>query len=193
GAFTDAITPDIRKFSYWPEYVDKNRALFADKRVLMYCTGGIRCERGSAYLKMKGVCKEVLQLKGGIHRYIEQYPDGFFRGKLFVFDDRYSIHTNQDIISNCFHCGSAWDQYQPCTSEHCHQLVLSCPACREAGQTACCRRCGELAAEYAGGEHHKSSKKRREECSCTRNRERIPLEKLEDERERERGNLQDAS
>lgn len=93
----------------------------------MYCTGGIRCERGSAYLRSKvsfnekiqykmhahvfsfsinnwgvivqNVCKEVYQLKGGIHKYLEQFPDGFYRGKLFVFDERYSISFNSDIIS----------------------------------------------------------------------------------------------
>lgn len=182
GAFAEAVTPDIRKFSYWPEYVDKNPALFADKTVLMYCTGGIRCERGSAYLRSKGICKDVLQLEGGIHRYLDLYPDGFFRGKLFVFDNRYSIETNQDVIAECFHCSSPWDQYQPCTSDHCHQLVLSCPECRAASLTTCCKRCAELAAEYASTREDdgKARKKRREECSCTKNRERIPIEKKQD-------------
>ncbi|KAF3838811.1 hypothetical protein F7725_010579 [Dissostichus mawsoni] len=70
--------------SLLPDYVDQNLDLFRDKRVLMYCTGGIRCERGSAYLRSKDVCKEVYQLKGGIHKYLEQFPEGFYRGKLFV-------------------------------------------------------------------------------------------------------------
>eukprot|EP00057_Strongylocentrotus_purpuratus_P033960 XP_793430.1 PREDICTED: thiosulfate sulfurtransferase/rhodanese-like domain-containing protein 2 [Strongylocentrotus purpuratus] len=180
GIFPDAITPDIRKFSYWPEYVDKNEAVFADKKVLMYCTGGIRCERGSAYLRSKGICKEVLQLKGGIHRYLDQYPDGFFRGKLFVFDNRYAIQTNQDVIAECFHCSKPWDEYEPCSSKHCHQLVLSCPSCRTSGLTTCCRRCAELALDYASGEDGKTkTKKRKEECTCTKNRERIPVEKLD--------------
>ncbi|KAB1280409.1 Thiosulfate sulfurtransferase/rhodanese-like domain-containing protein 2 [Camelus dromedarius] len=99
GRFQGCLAPDIRKFSYFPSYVDKNLELFKEKRVLMYCTGGIRCERGSAYLKAKGVCKEVFQLKGGIHKYLEEFPDGFYRGKLFVFDERYALSYNSDVVS----------------------------------------------------------------------------------------------
>ncbi|XP_064357313.1 thiosulfate sulfurtransferase/rhodanese-like domain-containing protein 2 isoform X2 [Dromaius novaehollandiae] len=99
GHFQGCLAPDIRKFSYFPSYVDENLELFKNKRVLMYCTGGIRCERGSAYLRSKAVCREVYQLKGGIHKYLEEFPDGFYRGKLFVFDDRYAICSNEDIIS----------------------------------------------------------------------------------------------
>ncbi|XP_038058117.1 thiosulfate sulfurtransferase/rhodanese-like domain-containing protein 2 [Patiria miniata] len=172
GQFKGAVTPNIRKFSYWPEYVDKNLDLFQDKRVIMYCTGGIRCERGSAYLKSKGVCKEILQLQGGVHKYLEEYPNGHFKGKLFVFDDRYAIRANDEVVADCFHCGQAWDQYQPCSSSHCHQLVLACPSCREAGQTTCCRLCRDISnrASSEGG-------KVREECLCTRTRERVPVEK----------------
>ncbi|XP_063953441.1 thiosulfate sulfurtransferase/rhodanese-like domain-containing protein 2 [Lytechinus pictus] len=176
GAFPDAITPDIRKFSYWPEYVDKNEAVFADKKVLMYCTGGIRCERGSAYLRSKGICKEVFQLEGGIHKYLDRYPDGFFRGKLFVFDNRFAIQTNRDVIAECFHCSKPWDEYQPCSSEHCHQLVLSCLSCRTSGLTTCCQRCAELALHYASDN---KMKKKKEECNCTKNRVRIPVEILD--------------
>ncbi|KAF6128000.1 thiosulfate sulfurtransferase like domain containing 2 [Phyllostomus discolor] len=99
GHFQGCLAPDIRKFSYFPSYVDKNLELFRDKRVLMYCTGGIRCERGSAYLKAKGVCREVFQLKGGIHKYLEEFPDGFYRGKLFVFDERFALSYNSDTVS----------------------------------------------------------------------------------------------
>ncbi|KAL6050894.1 hypothetical protein STEG23_019411 [Scotinomys teguina] len=65
----------------------------------MYCTGGIRCERGSAYLRAKGVCKEVFQLKGGIHKYLEEFPDGFYKGKLFVFDERFALAYNSSVVS----------------------------------------------------------------------------------------------
>ncbi|XP_006887024.1 PREDICTED: thiosulfate sulfurtransferase/rhodanese-like domain-containing protein 2 [Elephantulus edwardii] len=99
GRFQGCLAPNIRKFSYFPSYVDKNLDLFKEKRVLMYCTGGIRCERGSAYLKAKGVCKEVFQLKGGIHKYLEEFPDGFYKGKLFVFDERYALSYNDNIVS----------------------------------------------------------------------------------------------
>ncbi|XP_044876047.1 thiosulfate sulfurtransferase/rhodanese-like domain-containing protein 2 isoform X3 [Mauremys mutica] len=99
GHFQGCLAPDIRKFSYFPSYVDENLELFKNKRVLMYCTGGIRCERGSAYLRTKAACREVYQLKGGIHKYLEEFPDGFYRGKLFVFDQRYTISSNEDVIA----------------------------------------------------------------------------------------------
>lgn len=172
GQFTRCLAPNIRKFSYFPDYVDQNLELFRDKKVLMYCTGGIRCERGSAYLRSKELCKEVYQLKGGIHKYLERFPEGFYRGKLFVFDERYTISSNNDIISDCRYCGLPWDQYELCSTQFCHQLVLSCPSCRKKGCTACCPSCqrkGETwHKETADTQHPK------EECECTDTRARIP-------------------
>ncbi|KAM3613060.1 uncharacterized protein V6R79_019536 [Siganus canaliculatus] len=172
GQFTQCLAPNIRKFSYFPDYVDQNLELFKDKKVLMYCTGGIRCERGSAYLRSKDVCKEVYQLKGGIHKYLERFPDGFYRGKLFVFDERYAISSNDDVISDCRYCDSPWDQYELCSTQFCCQLVLSCPACRQGGHTACCPTCqtkGQAQREaFPAVVHHK------EECECTDGRPRIP-------------------
>ncbi|KAK6493948.1 thiosulfate sulfurtransferase/rhodanese-like domain-containing protein 2 isoform X1 [Huso huso] len=177
GQFKNCLAPDIRKFSYFPDYVDTNLELFKGKKVLMYCTGGIRCERGSAYLLSKKICKEVYQLKGGIHKYLEQFPDGFYRGKLFVFDERYTIASNNDVISECRYCCTPWDQYRLCTTQNCCQLVLSCSQCREKGHTACCTVCQEkgqrltdngVPAPVVG----------KEECECTDTRLRVPLDTL---------------
>ncbi|XP_009879012.1 PREDICTED: thiosulfate sulfurtransferase/rhodanese-like domain-containing protein 2 [Charadrius vociferus] len=173
GHFQGCLAPDIRKFSYFPSYVDENLELFKDKRVLMYCTGGIRCERGSAYLRSKAVCREVYQLKGGIHKYLEEFPDGFYRGKLFVFDDRYAICSNEDIISACRYCGTLWDQYKLCSSQHCRQLVLTCPSCRNKGLTACCPVCQEKELTVTS---RASGQMLKEECECTRSRPRVPIE-----------------
>ncbi|KAG7253831.1 hypothetical protein CRUP_020087 [Coryphaenoides rupestris] len=174
GQFSQCLAPNIRKFSYFPDYVDQNLDLFRDKKVLMYCTGGIRCERASAYLLSKEVCKEVYQLKGGIHKYLESFPDGFYRGKLFVFDERYAISSNADVISECRYCSAPWDQYQLCTTLFCCQLVLSCPACRVAGRTACCAACQskDLRQEEESGATGPAQIK--EECECTDQRPRIP-------------------
>ncbi|KAF4081175.1 hypothetical protein AMELA_G00158390 [Ameiurus melas] len=172
GQFKNCLAPDIRKFSYFPDYVDKNLELFHNKKVLMYCTGGIRCERGSAYLRSKNVCKEVYQLKGGIHKYLEQFPDGFYRGKLFVFDERYSISFNSDVISDCRYCGTSWDQYQLCSTDFCCQLVLSCTSCRQKGLTACCPVC--QAKEQTPTGSPSSGHVHKEECECTHSRPRIP-------------------
>nr|KAF6488181.1 thiosulfate sulfurtransferase like domain containing 2 [Rousettus aegyptiacus] len=173
GRFQGCLAPDIRKFSYFPSYVDKNLELFREKRVLMYCTGGIRCERGSAYLKAKGVCKEVFQLKGGIHKYLEEFPNGFYKGKLFVFDDRYALSYNSDVMSECSYCGASWDQYRLCSTPQCRQLVLTCPACQGQGFTACCVTCQDKGNRPASGPTQNSFK---EECECTARRPRIPSE-----------------
>ncbi|KAJ0050001.1 hypothetical protein NL108_009964 [Boleophthalmus pectinirostris] len=167
GQFTQCLAPNIRKFSYFPDYVEQNLDVFRGKRVLMYCTGGIRCERASAYLRSKEVCKEVLQLRGGIHRYLEHFPQGHYRGKLFVFDERYAISSNDDVISDCRYCGAPWDQYELCSTVSCRQLVLSCPTCRGEGRTACCPTC-----QSKDPVPHNN----REECECTTGRPRIPLE-----------------
>lgn len=86
GVFANALTPDINYFRELPDYIDKNLDKFKDKQVLMYCTAGVRCERATAYLKKKNVAKEVYHIKGGIARYVEAFPDGFFKGKNYVFD-----------------------------------------------------------------------------------------------------------
>ncbi|XP_056625520.1 thiosulfate sulfurtransferase/rhodanese-like domain-containing protein 2 [Triplophysa dalaica] len=176
GQFSHCLAPDIRKFSYFPDYVDENLDLFRDKKVLMYCTGGIRCERGSAYLRSKNVCKEVYQLKGGIHKYLEQFPDGFYHGKLFVFDERYAIAFNQDVISECRYCGCPWDQYQLCSTVFCCQLVLSCTTCRASGLTACCPVC--QAKEQKHSIDFPDGSPQKEECECTITRPRIPKDTL---------------
>ncbi|XP_030620595.1 thiosulfate sulfurtransferase/rhodanese-like domain-containing protein 2 [Chanos chanos] len=176
GQFSQCLAPDIRKFSYFPDYVDKNLDLFRDKKVLMYCTGGIRCERGSAYLLSKNVCKEVCQLKGGIHKYLERFPEGFYRGKLFVFDERYAISFNDDVVSDCRYCGTPWDQYQLCSTQFCCQLVLSCPSCRREGHTACCPAC--QAKDQGRSDPSSDGSLRKEECECTSSRPRIPKDTL---------------
>ncbi|OCU00714.1 thiosulfate sulfurtransferase/rhodanese-like domain-containing protein 2 [Xenopus laevis] len=173
GQFQNCLAPNIRKFSYFPNYVDQNLELFKDKTVLMYCTGGIRCERGSAYLRSKSVCKEVYQLKGGIHKYLEQFPDGYFRGKLFVFDGRYTISSNSDIISSCCYCGTAWDEYKLCSTPRCCQLVLTCTECQSKGLSACCPTCQlkEVNMSPESSQQHF-----KEECECTEKRPKIPTE-----------------
>ncbi|XP_025744057.1 thiosulfate sulfurtransferase/rhodanese-like domain-containing protein 2 isoform X1 [Callorhinus ursinus] len=173
GRFQGCLAPDIRKFSYFPSYIDKNLELFREKKVLMYCTGGIRCERGSAYLKAKGVCKEVFQLKGGIHKYLEEFPNGFYKGKLFVFDERYALSYNSDIVSECSYCGAPWDQYKLCSTPQCRQLILACPACQRQGFTACCVTCQDKGRRLALSPTQSSFK---EECECTARRPRIPSE-----------------
>uniref|UniRef100_A0A8C8RHY4 Thiosulfate sulfurtransferase/rhodanese-like domain-containing protein 2 n=1 Tax=Pelusios castaneus TaxID=367368 RepID=A0A8C8RHY4_9SAUR len=175
GQFQGCLAPDIRKFSYFPSYIDENLELFKNKRVLMYCTGGIRCERGSAYLRTKAACREVYQLKGGIHKYLEEFPDGFYRGKLFVFDERYAISSNEDVIAECRYCRTPWDQYKLCSSLHCRQLVLTCPSCRAKGFTACCPVCQKKELKLASSP---SGLVVKEECECTDRRQQVPVKHI---------------
>ena len=104
GKFKDAVTPPIKNFREFLDYIDQNIEQFKDKEVLMYCTGGIRCERATSYLNSKNVASKVYQIDGGIHRYVEQYPDGYFRGKNYVFDHRVSLKVNDDILGSCSLC-----------------------------------------------------------------------------------------
>lgn len=147
GKFSGAITPEIEHFRDFPNYIDENLEQFKDKQVLMYCTGGIRCERASAYLKKKGVSQEVYQILGGIHRYVEQYPDGHFRGKNYVFDARVTVKVNDDIIGTCDLCGVSSDEYSNCSNAFCNKQFLCCPSCFIQFANTCSQECFQLRQE----------------------------------------------
>ena len=144
GAFKNAITPDINNFRDFPEYIDRNLEQFKDKQVLMYCTAGVRCERATAYLKKKHVAKAVYQIKGGIHRYIEAFPDGFFRGKNYVFDGRVSHPVTHEVLAACEHCHIPYDDYSNCINAECNKQIIVCPACIEVYHNTCSQRCLDL-------------------------------------------------
>lgn len=146
GTFVNSIRPDTRYFREFPKYVDEHTDVFKDKKVLMACTGGIRCERASAYLKSKGVAKEVYQIQGGIHRYAEQFPDGFFRGKNYVFDARVSVPVTADILASCDLCARPFDEYSNCMNAECNKQYIGCPSCLEQYQNTCGAECQELVA-----------------------------------------------
>jgi predicted sulfurtransferase len=149
GRFTDAINPDIKNFREFPEYIDKNIDMFKGKEVLMYCTGGVRCERATAYLKEKNVAKEVYQIQGGIHRYVEQFPDGYFRGKNYVFDKRLALKVNDDVLSDCFICHEPCDSYINCINSLCHVQIISCASCQKEYNFTCGPDCQALVAQAA--------------------------------------------
>ena len=141
GAFTNAIKPEIQHFREFPAYVDEHLENFKDKEVLMYCTGGIRCERASAYLKSKNIAKQVYQIQGGIHRYVEQFPDGFFRGKNYVFDGRVAVKVTDDILTTCVHCQKKCDDYTNCVNTLCNKQFIVCTDCITAVQNVCSQAC----------------------------------------------------
>jgi len=146
GKFEGAVDPKIQHFRDFPKYIEDNLDLFKDKQVLMYCTGGIRCERATAVLKVKNVAKEVFQIKGGIHRYAENYPNGFFRGKNYVFDNRIMMKVNDDILGQCYGCQKPYDEYTNCLNAMCNLHFICCPDCITKLSNTCSTNCQKLVA-----------------------------------------------
>lgn len=147
GTFRNSLTPNIQTFRELPQYIDENINTFENKKVLMHCTGGVRCERATAYLQQKGVAKEIYQIKGGIQRYIEKYPDGHFRGSNYVFDARVTERINTDILSNCDLCQIPCDDYQNCMNAFCNKQYIGCADCVIGFQEACSKECMDLLAK----------------------------------------------
>ena len=128
-----AINPEMVTFSSFDsQFCAQNADSFKDKKVLMYCTGGIRCEKASAMLKKRGV-EQVYQLSGGIHRYLEEFPQGagFFKGKNFVFDQRVAMDAGGDgKVGACIQCHGIYDEISGSRlCSVCRDLVLVCPRC----------------------------------------------------------------
>ena len=113
----------------------------------MYCTGGIRCEKASAYYKHKGF-KNVYQLEGGIIEYARQAQDqdleNKFIGKNFVFDHRRGERISTDVIAQCHQCGKACDTHVNCANEACHLLFIQCGECAEKMTDCCSDECKEI-------------------------------------------------
>ena len=113
----------------------------------MYCTGGIRCEKASAYFKHQGF-KNVFQLEGGIIEYARQVKeDGVeskFLGKNFVFDHRLGERITDDIISQCHQCGKPCDNHTNCANDACHLLFIQCDDCKTAMENCCSTECLEI-------------------------------------------------
>ncbi|MEK7145698.1 MAG: rhodanese-related sulfurtransferase [Patescibacteria group bacterium] len=148
GRFEDAICPDAPTFKEELPLVKEMLKGKEDKKILMYCTGGIRCEKASAYLKHQGFT-DVSQLEGGVIKYVrdlrEQKKDSKFLGKNFVFDERISETVTDDILTECDQCESKWDIYTNCSNASCNLLFIQCPACAEKWAGACSEPCREIA------------------------------------------------
>ncbi|KAG7395228.1 hypothetical protein PHYBOEH_004033 [Phytophthora boehmeriae] len=132
GHFENAVDPKVKNFSEYYAFLQQRVDGMKDKKVLMYCTGGIRCEKASNFLRSQGV-EDVHHLKGGIHKYLEAYQDGgFFRGKNFVFDKRVLMgaQNSNEVVGKCIECQKPYDEFsgrKVCTV--CRDLVLVCDGC----------------------------------------------------------------
>ena len=118
-----------------------------DKPIIMYCTGGIRCEKASAYMLHNGF-KNVYHIEGGIIHYAntikEQHLENKFIGKNFVFDDRLGERIGDEIISNCHQCGNPADTHTNCVNPGCHLLFIQCPTCAEKFAGCCSQECYDI-------------------------------------------------
>ena len=148
GHFKNAITPDVDTFRDSLDLIEEDlRTHKEDKNLVMYCTGGIRCEKASAYYKHKGF-KNVFQLEGGIIEYARQVKnkglENKFIGKNFVFDHRRAERISEDVIAHCHQCGNSCDTHVNCANEACHLLFIQCPTCANAMDDCCSDACKEV-------------------------------------------------
>ncbi len=130
GRFKNAVTLDIENFRDFPSKINE-LARFKDKKILTYCTGGIKCEKASALLLHEGF-ENVYQLHGGIIKYGKEAGGKDFDGKCYVFDNRLTVDVNQvnpTIISTCFNCGATTDKMINCANPECNEHFTQCQAC----------------------------------------------------------------
>ncbi len=148
GHFKDAILPDVDTFReslplIEEAYLKGNE----EKNIVMYCTGGIRCEKASAWFKHRGF-ENVHQLEGGIIKYAndckEKGLDNKFIGKNFVFDERRGERISDHIVSECHQCGAPADTHTNCANEACHLLFIQCEACKTQHKNCCSEPCVEM-------------------------------------------------
>jgi UPF0176 protein len=148
GHFKGAITPDVDTFRESLPIIEEDlKGGKEDKNLVMYCTGGIRCEKASAYYKHKGF-KNVYQLEGGIIEYVRQAKEenleNKFIGKNFVFDHRRGERVSDDVIAQCHQCGASCDDHVNCANEACHLLFIQCPTCKEKMESCCSDSCATI-------------------------------------------------
>lgn len=148
GHFQGAILPDVDTFRDSLPIVEEILKPHHDKHIVMYCTGGIRCEKASAWFKHRGFPK-VYQLEGGIIKYAKDVHDqgieNKFLGKNFVFDERLGERISEEIISKCHQCGRPSDTHTNCRNEACHLLFIQCPECSAKFEGCCSEACQEVA------------------------------------------------
>ena len=148
GHFKGAITPDVDTFRDSLDIIEEDlNDHKEDKKLVMYCTGGIRCEKASAYFKHKGF-KNVFQLEGGIIEYARQVEaqdlENKFRGKNFVFDHRRGERISDEVIAHCHQCGASCDTHVNCANEACHLLFIQCENCAAQMENCCSDECVEI-------------------------------------------------
>ena len=148
GYFKGSILPDVDTFRESLPFIEETYLKGnEDKKIVMYCTGGIRCEKASAWFKHRGF-ENVHQLEGGIIKYAndcrEKGIENKFIGKNFVFDERRGERISDDIVAVCHQCGSPADTHTNCLNEACHLLFIQCDDCKSKLENCCSTECMEV-------------------------------------------------
>lgn len=147
GHFKGAVCPDVDTFREELKVVEDMLDGKEDKNIVMYCTGGIRCEKATAYFKHKGYDK-VHHLEGGIIKYANDVKEAGlenkFIGKNFVFDERLGERISDDVIAKCHQCGALCDDHVNCKNDGCHLLFIQCPSCAKKYDGCCSESCKEV-------------------------------------------------
>ena len=147
GHIEGAVLPDVVTFRESLPAVAEMLEPEKDKHIVMYCTGGIRCEKASAYMKAKGFDK-VYQLDGGIIEYTRQVStkglENKFIGKNFVFDERLGERISDEVIACCHQCGAPADTHVNCANDACHLLFIQCESCSEKYSACCSEKCADF-------------------------------------------------
>jgi UPF0176 protein len=143
GKFKNAVDPELKTFRDWHIAAEllKDKK---DKTIVTYCTGGIRCEKASAFLVEQGF-KDVYQLDGGIVSYTKKYPDAFWEGAVWVFDERRIVEPNSSeelkSIADCYFCGTKTSYYINCHNLDCDRILISCHKCKIENDYCCSDEC----------------------------------------------------
>ena len=143
GKFKNALVPPIDSFREFPEFVNTKLSEYKNKPVVTYCTGGVRCEKASAYLREQGFT-DVRQLHGGVHVYAEKTGGKYFEGELFVFDKRLRLKVNTvnpSVISHCLYCNTPTPRLVDCQEYSCGELIVCCESCEQQHSSCCSSEC----------------------------------------------------
>jgi UPF0176 protein len=147
GFFDGAIRPDVETFREELQIAEDLLTENKDKNLVMYCTGGIRCEKASAWMKHQGF-KNVFQLDGGIIQYAKQVKEkdlkNKFRGVNFVFDERLGERISDEIVAKCHQCGKPCDTHKNCANDACHLLFIQCEECAAQYNSCCSEKCTDF-------------------------------------------------
>ena len=150
GHFEGALLPPVENFRELPDWVRENRSRLEGKKIMTYCTGGIRCEKFSGFLLREGF-SDVYQLDGGIVSYGKEagVEGEGFSGKCYVFDERVAVEVNHTsgakVVSLCQHCSGTSDRYVNCGWSRCNRQYFCCPTCNKDQRRFCSSVCAEAA------------------------------------------------